>query len=73
MSEYKDKICKTCSYVEKDYYCGASRHRDLVTGNEHRSCSYERLDGHGRCGSLGNNYREAKPVKRKAKKQAVTA
>ena len=57
-----DKFCKDCLHFNKGDYCGASRTPDLVTGNEHKKCFIERLDGVGRCGSMGNNFK-AKAVK----------
>lgn len=56
----EDKFCKDCLYMEKGEYCAASSRPDLITGRIGRKCNIERLDGIGRCGSLGNNFK-AKP------------
>jgi len=56
--------CKECvSFINSKPLpvCESSRFHDLVTGGPKRACMVERLDGIGRCGSMGNNFTKAAP------------
>ena len=60
------KYCKDCAnkiQAKPMNRCGASRQTDLVDGEERRTCMIERLDGIGRCGSMGNNFSPKGPQK----------
>ena len=46
--------------------CSSSKYIDLVDGADKRLCLIERLDGIGRCGSMGNNFTLKKPAIKKA-------
>jgi hypothetical protein len=53
------KFCKTCvSCINSKPFptCKSSKSKDMVTGGLYRPCFIERLDGLGRCGTMGNNY-----------------
>lgn len=60
------KLCIDCNHFVNSKpmpRCNASKFTDLVTGDDKRTCMIERLDGIGRCSSMGNNfqYRGEKP------------
>ena len=58
-------LCKNCSNIINSKplaRCKASKFGDVVDGSERRQCIIERLDGIGRCGTLGNNFTPAKKV-----------
>ena len=58
------KYCKDCVKMINSKplpTCGASRSPDMVTGGDKRTCFEERLDGTGRCGTMGNNFTKAGP------------
>lgn len=55
----KQPLCIECNnYIDDKPLprCKSSRFTDLVSGNERRYCLIERLDGIGRCSSMGNNF-----------------
>ena len=54
-----NKLCKDCNNMMNSKplpRCKASKYQDLVGGEDKRTCMVERLDGIGRCGSMGNNF-----------------
>ena len=60
------KFCKDCNNQIQSKplnRCGASKYQDPVDGEDKRTCLIERIDGIGRCGSMGNNFTPKGPVK----------
>ena len=56
-----NKLCKDCANilnVKPLPRCNASKYQDVVDGSEKRTCLIERIDGIGRCGSIGNNFKQ---------------
>jgi len=74
MNKPKPKFCADCNNfmdVKPEPLCKASKYPNLVTGQEKRTCSVERLDGIGRCGMLGNNFVALGSRQPKAKERGV--
>ena len=58
------KYCKDCVSMTNSKpmpTCESSKSQDMVTGGKKRTCLVERLDGIGRCGTMGNNFTKAGP------------
>ena len=67
-----ENYCKDCSHMVKASplpRCGSSKFHDMVTGDDKRPCLIERLDGIGRCGTMGNNFTKKGPEPKKAVKK----
>lgn len=63
-----EKYCIDCANIintKPQPRCEASRFTDMVTGDKKRLCLVERLDGLGRCGTMGNNFSPKPPVEKK--------
>lgn len=62
-----ETYCKDCVSIINTKplpTCKSSKSHDMVTGGKKRTCLVERLDGLGRCGTMGNNFTKKKPAKK---------